>query len=257
MKKQLAIGLMLVLNILNVPTVASADEVVVTGNEARPPKIFKDSQGIAQGVLIEVMKFVEKQTGTKVNYQLYPLARALDAAGKGDAGFVGLSRTKDREASFDFGKEPLFYDDLVLVARAGKEFPFESVADLKGKKIGIARGARYGDAFEQGVKDNAFEPVAGNTIDAQIAMLAADRLDAVIVSMGRLGLEEAMKGDNAKFRDKVVILPKPFARDGNYLAFAKSMGKKDFLAKVDQAIAAGNKSGELPKLINSYIASRK
>lgn len=251
------IGCSVLVSGLCLATLAHADDVTLTGNEARPPKIFKDSSGVAQGVLIEVMRYVEKQTGTNANYQLYPLARALQVAAKGEAGFIGLSKSKDREAVFDFSQEPLFYDDLVLVVRSGKEFPFETVADLKGKKIGVARGGQYGEVFNQAVKDKVFEPIAGYTMGSQIAMVTLDRLDAVLVSMGPLGLEEALKGDYAKYRDKVVVLPRLFARVANHLAFAKGMKKADYLAEVDRAIAAGNKSGELPEIINNYVATRK
>jgi len=257
--KKIATTLALLLGLASFSPLAFAEDFVFTGNEARAPKIFNDTSGAPQGVLIEVMKYVEKETGSKFSYKLMPFARAYDGAKRGELGIIGLSVTAERLPLFDYCKEPLFYDDLVLVVKAGKEFPFDSISDLKGKKIGTARGASYGEAYEQAVKEKVFEAVPGNTPGAQLSMLLLDRLDAVLISTGKAGLEEALKSeaDLRKDREKLVILSKPFARDPNYLAFAKSMGKKDFLTKVDQALVNGNKSGAIPKLVDAYIASRR
>lgn len=242
---------------------ALAEEIELTGNEARAPKIFNDADGNASGVLIEIMKYVAQETGAKFSYKLYPFARAYDQTVKGNMGIIGLSVTAERLALLDYGKEPLFYDDVVLVVRAGKEFPFEKLEDLRGKKIGVPRGSSFGELYEKAVKEKIFEPVPGPRPSTQLAMLLLDRVDAVMISMGKVGLEEALKGESGKDADlrqeraKFVILPKPFARDPNHMAFAKSMHKTDFLVKVDQALIKGHQSGAIARLIDQYVARRK
>lgn len=262
MKKLLGwLALLLALNAVQYS--ALAQEVVLTGNEARAPKVFNDSEGNAGGVLIEIMKYVAQETGEKFSFRLYPFARAYDQAVKGNMGIIGLSVTAERLALFDYSKEPLFYDDVVLVVRAGKEFPFETLDDLKGKKIGVPRGSSFGELYEKAIKDQIFQPIPGPRPNSQLAMLLLDRMDAVMISMGKVGLEEALKGESGKDADlrgertKFVILPKPFARDPNHVAFAKSMHKTDFLARVDQALSKGHQSGAIARLIDQYVASRK
>lgn len=238
-----------------------AEEIRLTGNEARAPKIFNDQNGVAQGILVEIMRYVQHETGVNFTYKLYPWARAYKSAVNGEAGIIGLSLSKERQAIFDYANEPLFYDELVLVVRAGREFPFSAIRDLKGKSIGVCRGCSYGEAYEQAVRDKVFEPVQGDSPTMQLAMLLVDRLDAVLIPVGRAGLEEALRGKGAgvdlyKQRDKFVILPKPFARDPNYLAFAKTMGKRNLLVRVDQVLKKGRESGEIQRLTDRYIASR-
>jgi len=239
-------------------TQAQAEEFTFTGNETRPPKVFNDPAGNANGVLVEIMKFVGKETGDKYNFKLFPWARAYDTALKGEMAIIGLSKNTERLALFDYSEEPLFYDDLILVVKKGKEFSFENVSDLKGKKIGTARGASYGDIFEKAIKENVFEAVAGNTPSSQLGMLLLDRLDAVLISVGKAGLEEACKDKTVPTlqskKDQLVILPKPFNRDPNYVAFAKTMGKKEYLNKIDQVLKKANKSGELNKIIDKFIS---
>ena len=239
----------------------ATEEVRITGNEARAPKVFNDQDGVARGILIEVMNYVQEQTGIRFTYTLYPWSRAYKSAVNGEAGIIGLSLTKERQAIFDYTHEPLFYDELVLVVKAGKEFPFATVNDLKGKTIGVCRGCSYGDVYEQAVKDKVFEPVQGDSANAQLAMLLHDRIDAVLIPVGRAGLEESLRGrqsgvDLLKQRDKFVILPQPFARDPNYLAFAKTMDKKKLLAQVDRALKKGHESGAIKRRVDRYIAER-
>lgn len=236
----------------------AAEEVRITGNEARAPKIFNDGNGVAQGILVEIMRYVQVQTGNQFTYTLYPWSRAYKNALNGDAGIIGLSLTRERQDIFDYTSEPLFYDELVLVVKAGREFPFSTVNDLRGKTIGVCRGCSYGEAYENAVREKIFEPVQGDSPSAQLAMLLYERIDAVLIPVGRAGLEESLRGKHAgmdllKHRTQFVILPKPFARDPNYLAFAKSMGKRKLLAQVDQALKKGRKSGAIKRLVDKYI----
>ncbi|NEX62950.1 substrate-binding periplasmic protein [Noviherbaspirillum galbum] len=241
---------------------AHAEAILIAANESRPPKVFKDQQGMAQGILVEIMRYIQDEMGQQFNLELYPWSRALKMASNGEAGIIGLSVNKERLVIFDYPAQPLFHDELVLVTRAGKEFPFSTVADLKGKLIGVCRNCSHGDAYDQAVRDKIFEPVPGDSASAQLAMLLHDRIDAVLVTVGRAGFEEALRGkvagvDLAQHRDKFVILPVPFARDPNYLAFAKSMDKKKFLAQVDVVLKKGHESGAIQKIIDRYIASRQ
>lgn len=259
--KTFKLSLVLLLYLLLFIRPVHAEEIRITGNEARAPKVFNDQNGVAQGILVEIMRYVQQETGYRFNYRLYPWARAYKSAVNGEAGIIGLSMSKERQAIFDYANEPLFHDELVLVVKTGKEFPFSAISDLKGKAIGVCRGCSYGEAYEQAVRDKVFEPVQGDSPATQLAMLLVDRIDAVLIPVGRAGLEEALRGkaagvDLLKQRDKFVILPKPFARDPNYLAFAKSMEQKKLLMRVDQVLKKGYESGAIPKLIDRYIATR-
>lgn len=238
-----------------------AEVIHLTGNEARAPKVFNDEHGVAQGILIEIMRYVQRETGYTFDYALYPWARAYKSALNGEAGIIGLSMSKERQAIFDYASEPLFYDELVLVVRAGKEFPFSSISDLKGKAIGVCRTCSYGEEYDKAVRDRVFEPVPGDNPTVQLAMLLFDRIDAVLIPVGRAGFEDALRRKSAGFdlsqqRDKFAILPRPFARDPNYLAFAKDMKQKKLLARVSQVLKKGHESGAIQKLIDQYINDR-
>ena len=251
----------LLLALLTIGAPSHAEEIVFTGNATRAPKIFADPRGVADGVLIQIMNHVQKESGLTFSYKLYPWPRAYKKAVDGETGIIGLSKTKERQTIFDYGHEPLFVDELVLVVRAGKEFPFEGVNDLMGKRIGVCKDCSYGDTYDAAVKGRIFEPVPGNTTSSQLAMLLYDRIDAVLIPVGKAGLEEALNDADFKKqadinRASFAILPKPFARDLNYVAFAKSMAKTELLGKIDQVLKKGREDGTIQAIVDNYIVTR-
>lgn len=233
-----------------------AEPVHLAGNDSRPPKTFiKD--GHPQGILVDIVNYLHKVTGQEFSIELYPLARALMVANSGKSGFIGLSKSDERLQHFDFGDEVLFYDEVVVVVMAGKEFPFTAPSDLTKKRIGVVRGARYGPDFENLLKSGQVNFVETSTLTQQLAMMAAGRLDAVLVSAGKAGLSAARGTSEATTtipKDAhFVILPTPFTRDATYIAFHKSANKKTLLKDLDMALKKGYSSGEVPSLINAYI----
>lgn len=233
-----------------------ADEVMVTGNESRPPKIYVDNTGQPRGILIDILRYVEKETGHRFIVDLKPFARALRDASEGKEGIMSFSKTTERLEIFDFGEEVMFWDELVLVVRKGNEFPFETLNDLRGKRLGIPRSGTFGEAFDKAVKDGLFVVNGGGHPAYQLGMLATGRLDAVLVSFGKAGLNAVLESpeyaSSVKTQQQFVVLPTPLARDPNYLAFAKSMNRRALLNDVDKALRKGYQSGAIPAIISGY-----
>ena len=232
-----------------------AESIALTGNEARPPKIHSE-EGTPRGILVEILHFIQKETKQDFNLKLYPFSRAYKDALDGKAGIIGLSRSEDRLALFDYGNEPLYIDDVVLVVVKGKEFPFSTHSDLNGKRVGNQRGTRFGPQFELAVKEGRIEIIEAGHPAQLLAMLSKGRVDTVLFSSGKAGLAEALFSSEAReLLEKEVefsVLPTPFSRDPNFMAFAKSMNRTDVLKKVDAALKKGYASGEIPAIINRF-----
>lgn len=237
-----------------------AEPVLLTGNEARPPKVFLD-KGRPSGYLIEVMRYVERETGQSFKIELFPFVRAINMAKAGTAGIIGFSKTSERMETYDFGQEPMFNDDVIIVVAARKEFAFARPADLAGKTVGVSRGASYGEDYDQAVRAGVFNTMSGTHPAGQLAMLQRGRLDAVLLSGGRLALSQTLAADEARALTATerallsyTILPVPFARNPNYVAFAKSANQKELLAQIDKALKKGWASGEIQRILNRYTA---
>jgi ABC-type amino acid transport substrate-binding protein len=180
----------------------------------------------------------------------------LSDAAKGKEGIMAFSKTAERLEIFDFGQEVMFWDELVLVVRKGKEFPFETLDDLRGKRVGIPIGGAFGESFDKAVREKLFTTVGGAHPAYQLGMLAAGRLDAVLVSFGKAGLNAILESNEyasaLKAPGQFVVLATPLSRDPNYLAFAKTMNRKALLADVDKALRKGYQNGSIPALIAGY-----
>jgi polar amino acid transport system substrate-binding protein len=232
-------------------TLGYAEEIVIFGNEYKPPKYYLEN-GKPKGILIDIMRYVEEQTNYTFDINLYPWARAYHLANLGDGGIIGLSMTKERLAIFDYSA-PMYYDDIVLVVVKGQEFAFETLEDLAGKVIGVNRGASYGDEFERGKKD-IFRVNEDNNPVARLKMILARRIDAALIGPGKAGLQEVISSDPELMRrsGEFAVLPKPFKRDPNYLGFAKTMKMQDFISEFNRLLQQGYQDGTIQGIINRY-----
>lgn len=225
-----------------------AEEMLITGNAFKQPKIWKEGKK-ATGILVDIMKYVGAEMGTDYKIKLSNWARAYDSAVKGKSGIVGISKTEERLKLFDYS-EPLYYDEVILVVKRGNEFTFERNEDLTGKKIGVCRNCSFGPEYEEAKK--FFKMHEDNRNTQRLKLLLAGRTDAAIFSPGEASLNLALNEDPSLSREQFSILKRPITRDPNHLAFAKKMKMKKFLAKFNQVLKKGYETGDIQKIIAMY-----
>lgn len=186
---------------------------------------------------IKVLNSLEKELDVQFQLQIYPWNRAVKLANDDGGLIFGMSLTPEREAIFSFS-EPILFQNLWLVTCTDREFPFESLADLKGKVIGVVRGSRYGGEFDQ-QKNRLFK--IDDDIDASSARLKKllnHRIDALTFASPINNAKEVEKlineidlhehKDSLKSGEKrFSVLPVPVLQDG--LRFAILRGKDDAL----------------------------
>jgi len=226
--------------------------ITLVGNSRKPP-IYWLENGRPQGILVDMLGWISEQSGYRFNIELYPWARAYQLAVAGSAGVVGISMTDKRLSLFDYS-EPLFYDEMMLVVLKGKEFPFAVMDDLRGKRVAATRGGLYGAAYEKAIDNVLFDVVEINSLAQGLRMVRDGRVDVVLVGHGVLGLQFIIRADSslASLPNQFSVLPTPLARDPNYIAFAKSMGKQSLIKDLNRYIKQGWESGVFDKIIDRY-----
>jgi ABC-type amino acid transport substrate-binding protein len=134
------------------------------------------------------------------------------------------------------------------VVKKGKEFPFSSVADLKGKLISVTNAASYGEAFDNALAAKLFQVDVNYAFDVRLKKLLYDRVDCAVVNDAENGLDMLLKKypDLFNKRDQFVYLSKPLVRDPIYLAFHKSMKMQAFLVEFNRAIKDAKQKGVIP-----------
>lgn len=233
------------------PLGAGAETLRVYGDEAYAPVIYLE-QGRAQGILPAIFARLEQDTGDRYELVLVPWARAVRESQRGSGGITNVSRTKAREALYDFS-EPMYYDEIQLVALKGHEFAFKQVSDLRGKTVGGASGASYGDAFDQAAAQGLFTLEPDPNQQSRLRKLLHGRMDVAIIGNGQAGLNQLLASapDLAAARPQLVVLPTPLLRDPLHLAFAKTMHKQAALTRFNQALAKLKTSPEYPRLLQA------
>lgn len=232
-----------------------ATEVEVVGNDYSVPKIYSD-QGEPRGILVDILRHLDAELAQdSMNLRLYPWARAYKLAESGQVAIVGLSMTKERLAIFDYS-EPLFYDEVVMVVRRGREFEFTGLEALTGKRLGIGSGGTFGDDFERARRSGVFMVDEDNGPTIRLKKLLTGRIDVALINPGRAGVLAALKRDPALIgrEDDFAILERPLKRDANYLGVPKSLKLGDFLERFNQAVRRSQASGALNRLIEQYQA---
>lgn len=231
----------------------SHETVSIFANFYKPPKVWtKDKKHY--GILVEIIKEVEKELDVKFDIQTYPWARSYKMALNKKGGIVGISVTKQRTEIFDFNKIALFLDTIVLITKKGKEFKFDSLEDLKDKKVGYCRGCVFGKIFEDAKK--YFIPVeTDDSREQRLKLLLNDKIDVALLGPGNYALATICKESKLFEYDDFTVLEKPLVIDPNYIAFVKELNKKELLDKFDTILQKKIDDGTVSKIIKKFMSN--
>jgi polar amino acid transport system substrate-binding protein len=235
-------------------TGAQAADIAVFSGDGSPPKMYLQD-GKSRGILVDILQYADQHMPQhQFQVKLFPWARAYQQALVGRGGVAGLSWTHRRDDLFDYS-EPLFFDEVVIVVRKGHEFRFNSIDDLKGKRLGVVHGAAFGEAFDKAQKAGFFIVDGDSGAQNRIQKLLRGRIDCALFNVGKVGFEEALRINNvfSTLKDKLVVLPVPFRKDPNFLAFPKSLKMKPWLAEFDEVIKKGYARGDIQKIVEQNL----
>jgi polar amino acid transport system substrate-binding protein len=249
-RKHLLAVLVTTILLLNGPH-CMANDIKIFGNEYKPPKVYLENDK-PNGILVDIMKYIEKETAHSFDILLYPWKRAYALAERGQGGIIGLSMTKERLEIFDYS-DVMYYDDLMLVVIKGNEFPFNTLEDLKGKRVGVRRGSSYGDDFERGKKDIFIADEDSDAIQ-RLKKLLIKRIDVALIGPGKAGVNKIIKSDPEllKRKDDFVLLEKPFKRDPNYLGISKTLNMKGLIQDFNKTLKKGYEDGTIQAIIDKH-----
>ena len=207
---------------------------------------------------LKLFEYLETELDVKFQVRMYPWARAERKARSGGGLVFGLPKNPDRLRELHYS-EAVASNTLWIVTRSDATFPFESLADLKGKTIGAVRGYGYGDEFEQS-RNKLFrveDDIPSRTTRLQRLLLK--RVDAVLLYQpswqNSAEVEAELRAFAAPLARELAlppgltlsVLPRPIQLE-NQQFFAISKGKDDGLIdRINAALARQQKPASLPK----------
>lgn len=270
------IFLLLLASIFSCSLAFSAQHVVIYTYDVQPPFAFKDKQGNLTGVYIEIVKkAVSRMTDYTVSFKVVPWARAKHLVKEGKAFailppyFHAHDWLTDKEPKhpyiWPYSLSLFTQIDVVIcnekvLTKPRQRWP----GDYEGLKFVMWRGdGRAGTEFFQMVKKKKIRLELLNSIKSTIGFIMLGRADCTVSSklpfawwvkkMKETG--EYQKNDlGQKFKEAATI-----STNEGYLGYTDINAeknfpfKKDFTIKFDIEIYKMKKSGELQKIIDSFI----
>lgn len=227
-------------------TVKARSSLRIAMEGTYPPFNFKDPKtGQLAGYDVEVAKAVAARLGLKPEFVTTEWSAILAglASGKYDVIVSQVGITAKREQAFDFS-QPYTYSSPQLIVRRNESLQYKSLADLKGKTVGVGQGS----VFEQQAK-----AVPGITVKSYPAApenlqdLAFGRVDAALND----SLMVAYLLKNSALPIKAGARVGAIERMG--IPFRK--GNPKFKAAVDKALADLRADGSLSRMSTRWFGS--
>ncbi|MET0323042.1 MAG: transporter substrate-binding domain-containing protein [Duganella sp.] len=143
-----------------------------------PPFNYKEKSGELAGYDVDVARLLATRLGVKVEFVSSEWASILAglSANKYDVIVSQVGINAKREQAFDFSA-PYIYSMPQLIVRNNDQTVYKTLADLKGKKLGVGQGSVYEQQAKAipGITVRSY-PAAPDTM----ADLAGGRIDAAL-----------------------------------------------------------------------------
>ncbi|MFJ7726767.1 ABC transporter substrate-binding protein [Neobacillus sp. NPDC097160] len=206
------------------------------------PFNYKENGKLA-GFDVEIGEALAKKMGMKpvpVTNPWETLIQGLKAK-KYDAILASMTVTDERKKSVNFTHTYYRSGAQIFVAESSQDI--QSLADLKGKKIGVVKASTYKEiAVQQTDHDNVVEYDSDITA---LMDLPTGRLDAVITDQ-MVGLP-IIKAGTIKIKD----VGEPLSHDDQAIAVRKE--DKELLEKINKALDEIIKDGTYEKISNKWF----
>lgn len=231
-----------------------ADEILTFGGVPRvPPFSFKEDD-VAKGFFPDLFRQIVQHAGVNATIKLYPFKRLNQylQTGKID-GAISIFHKKEREAYLIYSASPILISRTLVFTKKGKEFPFDSIADLYGKQIGTLAGwsIRNKD-YDVAKNEGKFVVSGAQSYDQNINKLMADRVDCMI-STDQLTWFFLNKRN---LTDDIVALEKAIDRNVTYIAISKKtkniLDTHTLMRKLNAAHTVIQNDGTYKQLLRKY-----
>ena len=163
--------------------VQGANRVVNVGVYENAPKIFISESGQPSGIFIDIIEYIAKSEGWRLQYVPGTWGEGLDRLERREIDLMpDMAYTKDRDKIFAFHKVPVLSSWFQVYARKGSGI--KSILDLGGKRIAVLDRSVQQEAFARLVAGFGINATLISLSDYQTAFeqVAKGEADAVITN---------------------------------------------------------------------------
>lgn len=205
--------------------------VLGTSADYPPYEFHKSVNGKDEivGFDIEIAKQIAKDLGVELEIKDMKFDGLLAALTEGNVDLIvsGMTPTDERKKNVDFSD--VYYTAVqTIIERAADKDKFKTADDLKGKKIGVQKGAIQEEIAKKQV--SGAQPVALPKISDLVLSLKNNRVDAVI-------LESPVATSNLKANKDLVFSDIKLTTEDVGSAVALKKGSSDLVKEVNKTLA--------------------
>jgi polar amino acid transport system substrate-binding protein len=235
-----------------IPELSHAGMSLNIGSDEWPPFHSSGrSENDVKGFTVDIMRAVLKKMRVRIaSYRIYPWKRAIIMVSSGelDAVFT-TTQTDERMKYCYFPREPLTTFSYLFFIRKSDEgkLIYNTLDDLKGKKIGLVSGFAYSKKFTDFIEEQEnYEEVI--VAQQNFRKLMTGRIDYVVTPK-RVGYSLIRKlgiGDNC------VPLKKPLMTGSLYAMFSKKTVTREFVDRFSMALQDFKSTLEYRNIVSRY-----
>ncbi len=218
--------------------------------EDLPPYHFINSNGQADGALVEVVQAVLKQANLPGIIAIQPFARGYQAAKAQKNTFLfSLLKTPGREQQFKWVGETYRSYAVLVGLKNRNEIKLSSLKDVKPLIVGTIRGYHSADFLvNNGFKEH--EDLSLSVTSKHMwAMLFSNRIDLVLTNY--MALDRDIK--NAGFDEQKIAPYLSIKNFPNELNIATGLTTSDdIVQRLSEALTVLKKSGRYQEILNKY-----
>lgn len=226
--------------------IASASQLNVATSEW-VPYVGKDLPN--QGLAIDIVSTALQRAGYQPVVTMKNWQRTLEGVDVGVYDLIAAAWYSEKRAQhFTFSK-PYLYNEIKLLKRVDSDFQFNTVADLKGRMVGVLKDYAYGENFNQA--PGILRIPATHVLENILRVL--NREIELTLDDERV-LKYQLKHNIDTSKDKLVIVPKSVSKTGLHIAVSKQNPKhKEIAQAFDKAIAAMKQDGSYVRILKSHV----
>jgi len=212
--------------LFNHPNITWAETIRLTSGEWPP---FTSEYSLKHnGLMSRIVTEAFAMQGILVEYGYFPWKRSLRLAreGKWD-GSVGWAIERPDLAEDFYLSHPINSVPKALFSLKKASVLWDSMEDLRGKKIGVTDGYFYGDMFEQAKQSGVFYVQSVIRDEHNVSKLLGGRFDAFAMELDT-GLFLIHKILTPKQADSIIYHPKLLVETFHSVIFSKKLKKSPY-----------------------------
>lgn len=233
---------------------STAKDMIIFGGIADIPPLSFEEEGVVKGFFNDIFAETAKQAGFDIIIKLYPLKRLFLFSETGEIdGIVSIAYKNEREVFLNYSKNPIFISHLLVFVKKGREFTYNSLKDLFGKKAGVMAGwSLFSNELENAVREGKIFVDEAASYSQNLRKLLADRFDCMVTTelltwyhINKLGIA-----------DDIAVLDNPVSEARTYYAVSRKTknisNPREFISKMNSALKEVLSDGTYEKYKKKY-----